>query len=72
MSRLTTKITHWHNQFFGLASYLQSPYLLFVRLDGGRQLAESGWGKVHHLARVTEYFASLGSPMPGRMAAFSN
>jgi putative oxidoreductase len=35
-----------------------------VRLYWGIQLAQSGWGKLHHLDNVTEYFTSLNLPMP--------
>src|SRR5258708_19666914 len=70
MSRMIAKVSQWHEQFFDLVSYLQSPFLLFVRLYWGWQLAQSGWGKLHHLPNVTEYFGSLGLPMPAQMAAF--
>jgi putative oxidoreductase len=64
------KVSQWHEQFFGLVSYLQSPFLLFVRLYWGWQLAQSGWGKLHHLSNVGEYFGTLGLPMPAQMAVF--
>ncbi len=70
MDNLIAKIRQWHDQFFGLVSYLQSPFLLFVRLYWGWQLAQSGWGKLHHLANVAEYFGTLGLPMPAQMAVF--
>src|SRR5271170_7095692 len=70
MNIVTTKVTQWHDQFFGLTSYLQSPFLLCVRLYWGWQLAQSGWGKLHHLPMVSEYFASLGLPMASQMAVF--
>src|SRR5713101_8402306 len=70
MSRMIARVSQWHEQFFGLVSYLQSPFLLFVRLYWGWQLAQSGWGKLHHLSNVAEYFASLGLPMPAQMAVF--
>ena len=70
MNRVTTKVTQWHDQFFGLISYLQSPFLLCVRLYWGWQLAQSGWGKLNDLPKVTEYFASLGLPMASQMAVF--
>jgi putative oxidoreductase len=70
MSRLIAKIGQRHDQFFGLVSYLQSPFLVFVRLYWGWQLAQSGWGKLHHLSDVGEYFATLGLPMPAHMAVF--
>src|SRR5712692_9839868 len=70
MSKLITKVRQWHDQFFGLVSYLQSPFLLLVRLYWGWQLAQSGWGKLHHLSSVGEYFGTLGLPMPAQMAVF--
>src|ERR1700746_1765852 len=70
MSRMIEKVSQWHEQFFGLVSYLQSPLLLFVRLYWGWQLAQSGWGKLHHLSNVGEYFCTLVLPMPAQMALF--
>jgi len=70
MNRLLSKALQWHCQFFTLVSYLQSPFLLLVRLYWGWQLAQSGWGKLHHLSNVGEYFATLGLPMPTQMAVF--
>jgi len=52
------------------ANSLQSLFLLFVRLYWGWQFAVDGWGKLHNLARVTEYFGSLGLPAPGPTALF--
>ena len=70
MSKLLSKALQWHCQFFTLVSYLQSPFLLLVRLYWGWQLGQSGWGKLHHLSNVGEYFATLGLPMPAQMAVF--
>jgi putative oxidoreductase len=70
MNNLVARVKQWHEQFFALVSYLQSPLLLFVRLYWGWQLAQSGWGKLHHLPNVTEFFASLGLPRPAQMAVF--
>src|SRR4051812_20951101 len=50
--------------FSRLSSKLQSPFLLAVRLYWGWQLAQSGWGKLHSLGRVTEFFATLNIPFP--------
>lgn len=52
------------------ASLLQSPFLLVVRLYWGWQLVESGWGKLHNLPKVTDFFNSLNLPMPAQMAVF--
>ena len=58
------RLRRLYDRFFTLISYLQSPFLLFVRLYWGWQLTQSGWGKLHHLSNVTEFFTSLGLPMP--------
>ena len=70
MSKLLSKALQWHCQFFTFVSYLQSPFLLLVRLYWGWQLAQRGWGKLRHLSNVGEYFATLGLPMPAQMAVF--
>jgi putative oxidoreductase len=44
--------------------------LLLIRLFWGWQFAVTGWGKLHHLDRVTDFFSSLGLPMPHATAAF--
>ncbi len=54
MKKLISRVKIWHDKFFGLVSYLQSPFLL--------------WGKLHHLSNVTEFFSSLGLPAPAVMA----
>ena len=46
------------------ADSLKSPFLLAVRLYWGWQLMQSGWGKLHNIAGVTEFFTSLGLPAP--------
>jgi putative oxidoreductase len=70
MNKIITTVQKWHDRFFGFISYLQSPLLLTLRLYWGWQLTLSGWGKLHHLSNVAEYFGSLGLPMPGQMAVF--
>src|SRR5271154_1120673 len=68
MNKIITRIARWYERFFGLISYLRSPLLLFLRLYWGWQLAQSGWGKLHNLGQVTEFFTSLGLPMPAQTA----
>ena len=46
------------------AESLQSPFLLAIRVYWGWQLMQSGWGKLHNLSGVTEFFMSLGLPAP--------
>ena len=59
-----------HEAFAKTASWLQSPFLLAVRLYWGWQFAQTGWGKLQHLPKVTGFFTSLGIPAPA-FAAFS-
>jgi putative oxidoreductase len=68
MKNLLTQFRQLYDRFFDLVSYLQSPFLLLVRLYWGWQLIESGWGKLHHLDKVTEFFTSLGLPIPAQTA----
>jgi len=49
---------------------LQSPFLLVIRLYWGWQLTQSGWGKLHNIPRVTDFFASLNIPFPHINAVF--
>ena len=68
MDNLLTRLRQLYGRFFDFVSYLQSPFLLLVRLYWGWQLIESGWGKLHHLDKVTEFFGSLNLPMPAQTA----
>ena len=70
MSMLVLQIRKLYGSAVNAASLLQSPFLLAVRLYWGWQLIQSGWGKLHNLPKVTEFFASLGLPVPGLMAVF--
>jgi putative oxidoreductase len=65
--RLLTKL---YTLLIAAASHLQSPFLLLVRLYWGFQMMQTGWGKLHNLAKVTEFFTSLGIPLPGVNAPF--
>ena len=51
-------------KFESFASYLQSPLLLVIRLYWGVSFALTGWGKLTHLDKTAEYFASLDLPLP--------
>jgi putative oxidoreductase len=68
MKNAFAQLRKLHDRLFELVSYLQTPFLLFVRLYWGWQLTQSGWGKLHNLPRVTEFFTSLGLPMPAQTA----
>lgn len=68
MNKLLTTAKSWHDKYCKYADYLQHPFLLFVRLYWGIQLMQSGWGKLHNLDKVTDFFTSLGLPAPGLTA----
>lgn len=70
MTTITRTFATAYRWFSTLSSWAQSPFLLFVRLYWGWQFAVDGWGKLHNLPRVTEYFGSLGLPAPGTTALF--
>jgi putative oxidoreductase len=70
MTKLTIQVRDLYGWFVKRISSLQSPFLAVVRLYWGWQIAQNGWGKLHNLAHVTEFFASLGLPAPGATATF--
>jgi putative oxidoreductase len=49
---------------------MQSPFLLAVRLYWGWQMAQTGWGKLGDLGKVTKFFMQLGIPAAGVNAVF--
>ena len=51
-------------------SYLRSPFLLAVRLYWGWQFVQTGWGKMHSIAKITGFFMSLNIPFPAFKAYF--
>ena len=57
-------------RFSKIASHLQSPFLLAMRLYWGWQFAQTGWGKIHNMARIVDFFASLNIPFPSASAHF--
>jgi putative oxidoreductase len=63
-------ILRLHAAFCNVAEKLCSPLLLAVRLYWGWQFMQTGWGKLHSLARVTDFFASLNIPFPAFNAHF--
>ena len=70
MNTFGKKLLSLHDMVFTPVSRLQSPFLLAVRLYWGWQLVQSGWGKLHHLDKVAEFFGTLNLPMPAQMAVF--
>ena len=70
MHNAANPIQRLYDGLLRAVSSLPSPFLLVVRLYWGWQFAQVGWGKLHNLAHVTQFFASLGLPAPGPTAAF--
>jgi putative oxidoreductase len=70
MNSVITPIRNLYAWAVRAASTLQSPFLLLLRLYWGWQLSTNGWAKLHNLARVTDYFTSLGVPAPRITAPF--
>jgi putative oxidoreductase len=64
------KIQNLYEMFVRAASSLASPFLLIVRLYWGWQFMQTGWGKLGDLGKVTNYFTTLGIPMPAWNATF--
>jgi putative oxidoreductase len=57
-------ISRGYRLYTQAADSLQSPLLLAIRLYWGWQLMQSGWGKLHNITGVTEFFTSLGLAAP--------
>jgi len=70
MTNSTGKIWELYALFERAASWLQSPLLLAVRLYWGWQFFQTGWGKLGNLAKVVDFFTSLGIPFPAVNAYF--
>jgi putative oxidoreductase len=70
MNRLVSFCVALHDRFTKIACYLQSPFLLCVRLALGWQFAITGWGKLHNLSQITGFFESLHLPFPALTAVF--
>jgi putative oxidoreductase len=69
-NRLASIVRSGYKSLAKAANALQSPFLLAIRLYWGWQLAQSGWGKLHNLSQVTEFFTSLNIPFPHANAVF--
>jgi putative oxidoreductase len=70
MSTADNPIERLYAGFVHVMNRLQSPLLLAIRVYWGWQLSENGWGKLHNLPHVTEFFQTLGLPAPGFTATF--
>jgi putative oxidoreductase len=69
MKTLLHRLQRLYRRFFDRLDFVLQPvFLLAVRLYWGWQLIQSGWGKLHNLDKVTDFFTSLNLPMPAQMA----
>ena len=64
------RLIKFYVEVAGMFSRLQSPFLLVVRLYWGWQFAQTGWGKMHNIAKITAFFATLNIPLPAFTAHF--
>lgn len=68
MRSIKQKATALYSAFANSANFLQSPLLLVIRLYWGWQFFQTGWGKLQDIAKVTDFFTSLGLPFPSLTA----
>lgn len=61
-----------HARLVNLLDYLQSPFLLFVRLYWGWQFCQTGWGKLQDISKPIGFFTDLGIPLPVFTAWFNS
>lgn len=67
---VVSRVKPLYKLFSRLSGKLQSPFLLAIRLYWGWQFAQSGWGKLHNISHVTDFFVSLSIPFPHVTAIF--
>src|SRR6266852_9464216 len=63
-------LERYYTLLIRMASSLQSPFLLAVRLYWGWQFMQTGWGKLTDIGKVVGFFADLGIPAPALNAYF--
>jgi putative oxidoreductase len=68
MNQLLKLAIKAYDSFIAVANRAQSPLLLLIRLYWGWQFAQDGYGKLTHLDKVTQFFATLNLPAPGTTA----
>lgn len=67
---LKTQLETIYRLLITTGNALQPALLALVRLYWGWQFAQTGWGKLHNLEKVTSFFTDLGIPAPGANAVF--
>src|SRR5690242_8140875 len=67
---IPTVLSRPYGLLITIGNGLQSAFLLIVRLYWGWQFWQAGWGKLHRIPKVTDFFTSLGIPAPHANAVF--
>src|ERR1700752_2393162 len=70
MNKPTHLVRRGHELLIASGAALQSPFLLGLRLYFFWQLFLTGQGKLANVGKVSEFFASLGIPLPTLNAYF--
>jgi putative oxidoreductase len=71
LNKIITLIRSGYDILVKVASQLPSPLLLIMRLYWGWSFFQTGLGKLQNLDRTTDFFASLGLPLPELNAAMA-
>jgi putative oxidoreductase len=70
MKKITNLLRSGYELLVAGGAVMQSPFLLALRLYFFWQLFLTGQGKLKNIGKVTEFFASLGIPLPTLNAYF--
>jgi putative oxidoreductase len=65
MARIVDLGSRAYRGLTSLLNLAQCPLLAAIRFYWGWQFMQDGWGKLTHLDKVTQFFASLSLPAPG-------
>ena len=63
MSIVSTSVS-LYRRLLKILNFLQSPFLLLVRVYWGWQFWQSGWGKLQDISKPIGFFTELGIPFP--------
>ncbi|HEX4664577.1 MAG TPA: DoxX family protein [Terriglobales bacterium] len=61
---VVTNCRSLYRRLIDVLNYLQSPFLLLVRLYWGWQFWQAGWGKLQDISKPIGFFSDLGIPFP--------
>lgn len=62
--KIPPKISALYAKHVQLMNSMQDVFLLVVRAYIGYRFMRTGWGKLHNIPDIVEFFASLGIPAP--------